>query len=366
MNTWAYNYFYKTTLIPTGQFYYGIHSTNNINDGYLGSGVRLRKLFDQYKKSDFSKEIIKYFNSRKELSDYEREYITFDILNDPLCLNVSLGGDLHDNIGVTKGLVTVKDKDGNIFDTSINDPRYLSGELIPPTRGTVSVRDKSGKVIKVPVNDPRYLSGELVIITKGNKGMTGRTMVKKDGIQKSILLSELEDYIKNGWVRGNLDKGRTSPTKGRIWIYKDDRQLCVLSSELEKYINEGWTKGRICKSIKDRVSITKDNKNKYVEIYELGKYLQEGWRLGATSRNKGKVTVTEDGINWFDVENDDERFKSGKLKCLFQIKNVTKGLKYIHKDGKIKRVRPEYVDKFLQDGWILGMGSKSKKEKQNN
>lgn len=38
-----YNYFYKiTNNINNHYYYYGIHSTDNINDGYMGSGYRLQ------------------------------------------------------------------------------------------------------------------------------------------------------------------------------------------------------------------------------------------------------------------------------------------------------------------------------------
>jgi hypothetical protein len=30
-----YNYIYKTTNILTNEYYIGMHSTNNLNDGYL-------------------------------------------------------------------------------------------------------------------------------------------------------------------------------------------------------------------------------------------------------------------------------------------------------------------------------------------
>lgn len=32
-----YNYVYKTTNSINGRFYYGVHSTDDLNDGYLGS-----------------------------------------------------------------------------------------------------------------------------------------------------------------------------------------------------------------------------------------------------------------------------------------------------------------------------------------
>ena len=36
-----YHYIYKTTCNVTGKYYIGMHSTSNLNDGYIGSGRRL-------------------------------------------------------------------------------------------------------------------------------------------------------------------------------------------------------------------------------------------------------------------------------------------------------------------------------------
>ena len=35
-----YHFIYKTTNIITERYYYGMHSTDNLEDGYLGSGKR--------------------------------------------------------------------------------------------------------------------------------------------------------------------------------------------------------------------------------------------------------------------------------------------------------------------------------------
>ena len=81
---------------------------------------------------------------------------------------------------VTRLEVTVKDKDGNTFSISKDDPRYLSGELVPyntgrkivvnPERsqkGKMFARNKDGKLLKVDKNDPRLKTGELVSNWKG-------------------------------------------------------------------------------------------------------------------------------------------------------------------------------------------------------
>ncbi|ADG36130.1 putative truncated Seg-like homing endonuclease [Acinetobacter phage Acj61] len=37
-----YNFTYLTTNLINGKMYYGVHSTKNINDGYIGSGKALK------------------------------------------------------------------------------------------------------------------------------------------------------------------------------------------------------------------------------------------------------------------------------------------------------------------------------------
>ena len=70
-------------------------------------------------------------------------------------------------IASNKGRMTVKDKDGNTMQVSVDDPRYVSGELISLTKGKTVVKDIDGNTLQVSVDDPRFLSGELVSIAKG-------------------------------------------------------------------------------------------------------------------------------------------------------------------------------------------------------
>jgi hypothetical protein len=67
----------------------------------------------------------------------------------------------------TKGKVVVKDKFNNTYQVDINDPRYLSGELVGITKGSVTVRDNNGNKVKIAVNDHRLKTNELKMHTKG-------------------------------------------------------------------------------------------------------------------------------------------------------------------------------------------------------
>lgn len=55
------HYIYKTTCIPSGKYYYGVHSERRISDGYIGCGVfsngtAARKSFRAMHKCDTAKD----------------------------------------------------------------------------------------------------------------------------------------------------------------------------------------------------------------------------------------------------------------------------------------------------------------------
>lgn len=68
---------------PSGFYYYGRHSTKNINDGYLGSGKWVRSIKD---KSKLKREIVLICENIQELMKKEEEYIG-KYINDPFCMN---------------------------------------------------------------------------------------------------------------------------------------------------------------------------------------------------------------------------------------------------------------------------------------
>jgi hypothetical protein len=87
-----YHYIYKTTNLKNGKFYVGMHSTNNLNDGYLGSGTRLRRSIRRNGTQNFKLEILEFLPDRISLKFREKQLITENLLKDPMCMNLTLGG----------------------------------------------------------------------------------------------------------------------------------------------------------------------------------------------------------------------------------------------------------------------------------
>lgn len=91
-------YTYKITLLKgslAGHYYYGQHRTNNINDGYAGSGRKIKDYYKKYGKIEhqtYIKEIISFYNDEDELNQAEKDLIGDKYKNDELCLNLCEGG----------------------------------------------------------------------------------------------------------------------------------------------------------------------------------------------------------------------------------------------------------------------------------
>jgi len=88
-----YHYIYKTTCIITNKFYIGMHSTDNLEDGYVGSGKRLWYSINKHGKDNHVCEILEFLESRDDLKNREREIVNVELINEELCMNLRVGGE---------------------------------------------------------------------------------------------------------------------------------------------------------------------------------------------------------------------------------------------------------------------------------
>lgn len=88
-----YHYIYKTVCTITNKFYVGMHSTDNLEDGYKGSGKRLRYSIKKYGSKNHIVEILEFLPNRSSLKAREAEIINEKFLQDEMCMNIALGGE---------------------------------------------------------------------------------------------------------------------------------------------------------------------------------------------------------------------------------------------------------------------------------
>ena len=87
------HYIYKTTCVITGRWYVGMHSCYDINDGYMGSGVVLRRSIRKYGVENHVKEILEFLPTRETLILREREIVNKELIGDGKCMNLKEGGE---------------------------------------------------------------------------------------------------------------------------------------------------------------------------------------------------------------------------------------------------------------------------------
>ena len=69
-----------------------MHQTEDLNDNYLGSGKLIKRAIAKYGKENFKKEILYVFSSEEEMKNKEKEIVTWDIVNEEKCYNLTIGG----------------------------------------------------------------------------------------------------------------------------------------------------------------------------------------------------------------------------------------------------------------------------------
>ncbi len=87
-----FHFTYQTKNILNNKTYVGIHSTKNLNDGYLGSGIALQKAIKKYGKENFTMIPLAFFDSRNEALEEEAFIVDLKWVNDENNYNLSGGG----------------------------------------------------------------------------------------------------------------------------------------------------------------------------------------------------------------------------------------------------------------------------------
>jgi hypothetical protein len=202
-----YHYIYKTTNIINNKFYIGMHSTDNLNDGYLGSGKRLWFSINYHGKKNHKIEILEFCEDREKLKIREKEIVNNELINEKLCLNLQVGGG------------------GGI----ISEEHHKKMKVA------------SSKYQKEKWKDPEYSEKIKKILSenmkKGHKHRSNYNMFQ--GKKHS---DETKNKMKQ--KRKGTGVAELNSQYGTCWVSKDNRCVKIKKNEIERWINEGWVKGK--------------------------------------------------------------------------------------------------------------------------
>jgi group I intron endonuclease len=85
-------YLYQITNLVNNKIYVGVHKTNDLNDGYMGSGKVIKSAIEKYGIGNFKKDILEYFDSSEAMYAREKEIVTDEFLLREDTYNLRRGG----------------------------------------------------------------------------------------------------------------------------------------------------------------------------------------------------------------------------------------------------------------------------------
>lgn len=88
-----FHFIYKTTCLITGRFYIGMHSTDVLDDKYLGSGKQLQWSLKKHGRDSHCREVLEHCENRETLIIREKDVVNHHLLADDRCMNLAIGGE---------------------------------------------------------------------------------------------------------------------------------------------------------------------------------------------------------------------------------------------------------------------------------
>ena len=206
-----YNYIYKTTCSVTGKYYIGMHSTDKLDDGYLGSGKRLWFSINYHGKDNHTKEILELCGTREELKKREEEIINEQLLKEDLCMNLMTGG--QGGFSSEEHML----KATKAAAKSTNKKRWV---------------DNREENLELASNNFKRLWKESVFsgrdVRDDKNPMFGKTHSKE-----------------TKYLMCKKSKGKSNSQYGTCWITNGKENKKINKEELPQYQLEGWKRGRI-------------------------------------------------------------------------------------------------------------------------
>lgn len=272
-----YNYIYKLTNIINGKIYIGVHRTDNLDDGYMGSGILLSKAKNKYGVNNFDKEIINFFPTYRDALNAERELVTVDFINEESNYNIKEGGygnckwskkmseemsimrkKMWSNPDFRKRTITLdfrKQRSDNILKWIANNPEKHKEKMEKINQNPVKIAKmaETHRGMERSENAKKNISEGMKVayIKNGPKSKGGGMKYIYDPIEKVSKRIEADGKIPDGWVEGSGPKNKNSYknlNKGSVFAH-NPTTLIEKRFKSVGDIPDDFVKGRKTKSL---------------------------------------------------------------------------------------------------------------------
>ena len=201
------HYIYKTTCNVTGKWYVGMHSTSNLEDGYMGSGKRLRYSIRKHGKDNHAKEILEYLKTREALVLREIEIVTKELIADDKCMNLKEGG--YGGFSSEEHMIKCHNGASEWQKNNWKNGIFRS-KIEKVLLENVKKAHQNGRIKYNTFNDKTHSEKTKQLMSEQRKGtgigetnsQYGTCWVIKDDINKKIKKEDFETYQLDGWLKG--------------------------------------------------------------------------------------------------------------------------------------------------------------------
>jgi hypothetical protein len=211
-------FFYQIINTINSKIYIGKHQTNDIDDGYMGSGKNLKRAIKKYGIENFVKEVVYVFDSEEEMNYKEAELVTEEFCLREDTYNICVGGQGgFSHINLDENFRKNKNKKARRVTDSILKIKYgvENPSQIDFVKQKLSIKMKErwrdGKISLPPTP---FLGKSHSLETKkkmseskkgkftGEKNSQYGTMwITNGNINKKV---KCDDIIPDGWYKGRL------------------------------------------------------------------------------------------------------------------------------------------------------------------
>lgn len=208
-----------------------MHSTDNLNDGYVGSGKRLWYSINKHGKENHVCEILEFCKDRQSLKSRETEIVNEEMLQTLNCMNLALGGG-----GSSSGFENINDS-SNAHIERCKKGRHNADKILFEKYGKDFRKVMGILAAKSHTQESRKLAGKNALNTIFEKYEHGYTL----GINHT---NETKQKIST--ANKGRQTGRNNSQYGTCWIYSEIEQINkkILKEDLYLYLNDGWKQGR--------------------------------------------------------------------------------------------------------------------------
>jgi group I intron endonuclease len=305
-------YVYITTNLVSNKQYVGEHSTNNLNDGYMGGGRPLfERAIKKYGKRNFIKEILEFFNTKEAAFNAQEKYIKLYNTLCPNGYNISpkgghaVGGSVSEE---TKKKISKKNKGKKrTEETKIKMRKPKSEEhkkKLSEARKGVSPWNK-GKTGVYSEELRKQMSESRKGISPPNKGKTPSEETRE---KMSIAAKKRYENKENHPMYGKTpsEESKEKMRKSHLGKKLSNDQRRKISEKLKGRV--GWSRGlskdnderirKMSESKKGKESnrkgakLSDGTKQKLREV-NLGKKLSEETKKKISEKNKGHKVSEE-------------------------------------------------------------------------